>query len=225
MSSGKEVEKLAKRKLHQAFAAFLDPTARKRALALLNQAASEPDDERWGSLLDEVLGLHASTSERQGSVAALWEVVRAAAPRVDSILDLGCGLAPASLPHTGLPFDVAYRGVDLDVDLCRAQQAALRPRWPFVEVVAGEIRSGGPWPAADVVMLCKLLPTLERQQAGAAEALLASLDAGLIVATFPTRSLSGLQRGMTERYAALAERVLPRGRSIVVGDELVRLSG
>jgi len=217
----KAILKLARRKLHQAFGAFLDAPSRKRALRLLTAARDAQDDEEWRAALRAVVAEHASTAER-ADPAALWTVLQRSIGPVRSVLDLGCGLAPAQLPFTGLDPQTAYTGVDLDVVLCAALQEALQPRWPAVRVVPGEVRSGGPWPASDVALLGKLVTTLERQQAGAAAALLDRLDATWVVATFPTRTLSGRDRGMHQTNAALAERLLPGGTTATVGDELVR---
>lgn len=224
-TSEKVAVKAAKRRLHQAFGAFIDQPRRKRTIAVLEQAAGARDPQRRRALLSEALSLHASTAERfdaPGGIVALWEAIRGRVGPVGSVLDLGCGLMPASLPWSGLPPDVRYLGVDLDRGLCAAVEAACRPDFPNVVLEASRIEESRRWPAADVVLLLKLLPTLERQVAGASEALIANLDATFVVASFPTRSLSGRSWGGSA-YRQLADAVLGPGPTLQIGDEIVRI--
>ncbi len=223
--SEKVAVKAAKRRLHQAFGAFIDQPRRKRLVGVLADAAAAPDARSRRALLQAALSLHASTAERldaPGGIVALWEAIVAQTGPVGSILDLGCGLLPASLPWSGLSPDVHYLGVDLDRGLCDALAAALRPEHPNVILQASQIRADRDWPRADVALLLKLLPTLERQAAGTSEALIARLQASWIVATFPTRSLSGRAWG-SGAYEQLADRVLGPGPTLQIGDEIVRI--
>ncbi|MEO0601983.1 MAG: hypothetical protein AAF211_11145, partial [Myxococcota bacterium] len=102
--------KFAKRKLHQAFGSFVGD--RKRLLSALARAASAPDDTTFRDALAEALPCHASTAERSDDYSALWQRITDEVGEIGSILDLGCGAAPASLPWSGLPLDVRYVGVD-----------------------------------------------------------------------------------------------------------------
>ena len=215
--------KFAKRKLHQAFGSFV--ADRKRLLGALREAADAETDDRFREALREALRHHASTHERGDALAELWDCLRAAVPGpLDSVLDLGCGAAPAALPWSGLPAEVVYRGVDLDEELGLALTDALRPRFPNVTIATADARQVEAWPRVDVAVLAKLLPTLERQEPGSASRLVARLDAGLVVATFPTQSLGGRDRGMAESYRTLAQAVLGPGTSLTVAGELVYLS-
>ncbi len=213
--------KFAKRKLHQAFGSFVGD--RRRLLASLDRAAHAADDVSFQSALDDALRCHASTAERAPDFGALWSCVRDAVGPVPSVLDLGCGAAPGTLPWSGLSSDVRYLGVDLDDELCRALEAALRPRYPRLAVTPGDVRTAEQWPHFDVAILAKLLPTLERQAAGSASQLVARLDVDVIVATFPVRSLSGRDHGMAESYVQLADAVLGPGRTVTLPGELVRI--
>ena len=233
--SDKEALKVAKRKLHQAFGSFVDASQRKAVLRHLGDAADAAhgsDPVRYTAALEAALVLHTSTAERILHLSALWGAVLAAvdsAPGVSRaslrVLDLGCGVAPAALPWSGLPAGVHYLGVDLDEALCAALQAAVRPAFPHTRVRAAEVRNQAFEPT-DVALLWKLLPTLERQEAGSAHALVARLDARVLVATFPTRTLTGRDRGMEDQYRALADAVLgpaTPGGDLRIGDELVRI--
>lgn len=220
--SEKEALKAAKRKLHQAFGSFVDASRRKAVLASLDAARAASSRDEANHALWVALGLHASTAERRSHHDTLWSTIRDAAGPMASILDLGCGLAPAALPWSGLPTEVSYEGMDLDETLCAGLDAALRPWFPAVRVHAAEIRTCR-LPSADCALMWKLLPTLERQATGAARALVERLDVGVLVATFPTRSLTGRDRGMADQYRHLADAVMGEGEEYEIGDELVRI--
>jgi len=214
--------KFAKRKLHQAFGSFVGD--RRRLLAALEDAAGAADDDAFRAALREALRHHASTAERGDELGAFWDLVRTGAEGpVTSVLDLGCGTAPATLPWSGLAPDVVYLGVDLDEELGAALSRALTPRFPNLTISTADVRTAEKWPHFDVAVLAKLLPTLERQEPGSARRLVERLDATLVVATFPTQSLGGRDRGMGESYATLADAVLGPGTTVTVAGELVRL--
>ena len=78
-------------------------------------------------------------------------------------------------------------------------------------------------PPAQVTLLWKLLPTLERQERGAAATLVRAVQPTTVVATFPTRSRSGRDRGMSEHYRAFADAVLGPGIDATLGQEWVRI--
>lgn len=221
--SAKEALKLAKRKLHQAFGAFLDASQRRAVLRALRDIPADAEPEVRRARLAEVAQLHASTAERIEHHAALWDLVREHAPRLTRVVDLGCGLAPALLPWSGLPASVAYVGLDLDQPVCEALERAVRPLFTNVVVTTADLQHTTP-PPADVTLLWKLLPTLERQRAGSARALVERIGPTMLVATFPTRTLTGRDRGMAATYQALADRVLGPGLTARIGDELVRIS-
>jgi 16S rRNA (guanine(1405)-N(7))-methyltransferase len=56
----------------------------------------------------------------------------------------------------------------------------------------------------DVVFLFKVLPCLEQQEKGAGLRVLSSLSARYAIASFPTRSLGGFNKGMSENYGRYA---------------------
>ena len=220
--SDKEVLKVAKRKLHQAYGSFLGDARRKRALRALEAAgrlgSAEPGYREQLSL---ALSLHASTAERAQHLDAVWRWIREQVGEASKWLDVGCGMAPAALPWSGLPTTVEYVGLDLDPGLCAALEGALRDGWPFVRIFAADARKAE-LPTADVALLFKLLPTLERQESGAAKALVRRLDAPVVVATFPTQSLGGRGLG-ADAYLRFADAVLGPGPTTHIGGELLRL--
>ena len=65
-----------------------------------------------------------------------------------------------------------------------------------------------------MALLFKILPLLDRQQAGSADRVLSEISAQYIVVSFPTRTLGGRNVGMAENYSRWMEAHLPEGREI-----------
>jgi 16S rRNA (guanine(1405)-N(7))-methyltransferase len=55
-----------------------------------------------------------------------------------------------------------------------------------------------------VAWLLKSAPCLERQESGSVARLLRAVGARRVVVSYPTKSLSGREKGMTENYAQQA---------------------
>ena len=172
-----------------------------------------------------VLGLHASTRERLDSLEAFYAFVREGTGSARSVLDLGCGLNPFVLPLLEWPELEAYHALDIDLRLAKLNNRLLERR--------GLPPLAGTWDAAartpeervDVAFLFKLLPVLEAQRKGRGMELLQELNARRLVVSFPSRSLSGREKGMTRHYAEYLEGGLPEVLEILgraeIGNELV----
>jgi 16S rRNA (guanine(1405)-N(7))-methyltransferase len=90
--------------------------------------------------------------------------------------------------------------------------------WPVeLRGVAQDLAAGPPEASADLVLLLKAIPCLEQQEPGAGKRLLRSLEAPVVVVSFPARSLGGREKGMRENYdRMLREMVEGSGREIQV---------
>ena len=77
---------------------------------------------------------------------------------------------------------------------------------PF-RVEARDLVADPPSEPADVALLLKLVPTLDRQDPEAAAWLLAALDVRHAVVSFPARSLGGRGKGMERSYRERLERL------------------
>jgi len=192
--------KRVKRRLHQAVGAFRSG----RAAPSVGWPADDPAALREACLA--AMRGHASTRERlphlDAFYAGIWEVTG----RPGHLLDLGCGLNPLALPWMGID-GAAYHAIDVDA-------AALGVACGFLQSVgqphvaeARDLVADVPGEAADVALLLKLVPTLDRQDADAAARLLRGLRAGHAVVSFAARSLGG--RGSHERtYRARMDRLV-----------------
>jgi len=192
----------AKRKLHQAFGAFLADGGFGRAAALLAGWPDGLEDDALATRCAAILGCHASTAERLPFARELYRAILARVPAPRAVADLGCGLHPFALPLMGLPAGCRIEAVDLDERLAALLNRYFgRARLPGAARCA-DLLAPGFSAEADVILLLKALPSLERQEAGAGARLLARLRAPLIVASFPTRSLGGRDKGMAANYRA-----------------------
>jgi 16S rRNA (guanine(1405)-N(7))-methyltransferase len=194
--------KATKRRLHQVYGAFEHDLDAGAAYDRLAAAWGRGEEERRAACR-AILALHSSTRERLPILdrfyLALWDV----AGRPATVLDLGCGLNPLSWPWMGLPPGTEY--VPLDIDCGRIEflnrflaLAGLAPRARCQDLLAQP--PGGP---ADVALLLKMSPSLERQEEGATLRLLAAVEAPCVVVSFAVASLTGRHKGMEEHYAGL----------------------
>jgi 16S rRNA (guanine(1405)-N(7))-methyltransferase len=88
------------------------------------------------------------------------------------------------------------------------------------------VADGPPRIRADIVLLLKLVPLLDRQDPAAAARILRAIDARHAAVTFPSRSLGGGGRGMAATYRArlgalAAELGATEVREASVSNELV----
>lgn len=198
----KELVKATRRGLHQAYGAFErgpDYAAAARRLDEAYRAGTEPDRR---AACRAALALHTSTRERLPILDEFYARLWAHTGLPHTVLDLGCGLNPLSLPWMGLPAGARYLAYDIEaagVDFLNHYflLAGLEPLARWQDVLARP-----PAEPADVALLLKTGPTLERQEKGATARLLAALQVRFAVVSFAVASLGGRERGMADHYRA-----------------------
>jgi 16S rRNA (guanine(1405)-N(7))-methyltransferase len=215
-----EAVKVAKRKLHQVYGAYLEPgavAAAERAAGTLEGGSLSQEQQR--SLCLEVLRRHASTSERLPVLERFYADLFGDLPPVLAVMDLACGLNPFALPWIPLPAGAGYLAVDVDDRLTSVFDRLSRV-WPVsLRGLSHDLASGPPHPPPDplpdLVLLLKAIPCLEQQETGAGWRLLETLAAPCLVVSFPARSLGGREKGMQQNYdRQLRERIRDSGRAI-----------
>jgi 16S rRNA (guanine(1405)-N(7))-methyltransferase len=191
--------KRVKRRLHQAIGAFSSGRGRGSAWPV-----EDPVELR--AACRDAMRRHASTRERLDWLdrfhAAIWQ--RTGCPR--SILDLGCGLHPLSLPWMGIG-DARYVAVDADAGALAMVGGFLEAVSQPHRVEGRDLVRGVPADSVDVAFLLKLVTTLDRQDPDAARRLLRGLRARHAVVSFASRSLGGRggrDRAYRERLDRLA---------------------
>jgi 16S rRNA (guanine(1405)-N(7))-methyltransferase len=214
----REALKAAKRKLHQVYGAYLSPTAVASAERAAERIAGGGLDEAGQrSLCLDVMAQHASTAERLPFLERFYGELLEGLPRLESVVDLACGLNPFALPWMRLPAGVQYLALDVDERLATAFDR-LGEAWPGrLRGAVHDLAAGPPEVSGDLVLLLKAVPCLEQQEAGSARRLLASLRAPAVLVSFPARSLGGRDKGMRQTYdRLLREMVEGSGRAVEV---------
>ena len=147
---------------------------------------------------------HASTAERlpylERFYAPIWDLTGGPPRR---LLDLGCGLGPLALPWMGLSPEAAYHACDIDRRSLEVVDAFLDLVGQPHELHARDlVAADAPPVPADVALVLKLVPLLDRQDPAAAARVLRAVHARHAVVSFPSRSLGGGRRGMAATYRA-----------------------
>lgn len=196
--------KRVKRRLHQAVGAF---RGARTATALADAWAGDLRDPGFRAACADAMRGHASTRERLPYLdefhAGMW--AHTGVPR--SVLDVGCGLHPLSLPWMGIG-DATYFASDVDHRPLEKVRAFLELVGQPHLVEGRDVVADPVTKAADVAFLLKLVTTLDRQDPEAAARLLGGLRARHAVVSFPGRSLAGRGKGMERTYRERLERLV-----------------
>lgn len=196
----KDVHKAACRKLHQVYGAYFTPAALRdveRLAATLEPGAS---DDAVRARCRAILECHVSTRER---LPILDDVFRAIFDKTgvpSTVLDLAAGLNPFALPWMSLPPDALYQPLDIDRRLIAAVNHFLERIGRPPTAQCRDILVAPPDVEADVVLLLKVLPSLEQQEKGAGLRLLRGLRARHAVISFPAWAMGGRDKGMAAHY-------------------------
>jgi 16S rRNA (guanine(1405)-N(7))-methyltransferase len=192
--------KATKRRLHQIYGAFEEDVDYAAAYVRLESAYRAGPEREYLEACRHALALHQSTRERLGLLdrfyPALWEITG----QPESILDLGCGLNPLSIPWMQLRPECRYIALDIDRERVGFLNRYLAMVGMEPLARCEDIVAPSPDDRADVALLLKTSPTLERQEPGATGRLVERLRASWVVVSFAVRSLSGRDKGMAVTY-------------------------
>lgn len=207
-NSPRAAVKATKRRLHQIYGAFESEVDYDAAYRQLENAYQQGLDLEIKGACRDVLALHSSTHERLSILDRFYPAIFEVTGRPSCLLDVGCGLNPLALPWMGLVLpqgpghspDVCY--VALDIDANRVHFLNRYLELVGLEPLARcqDVLSHPPGDAADLALLFKLSPTLERQEPGATLGLIEQLRAPYVAVSFAVKSLGGRKKGMAEHY-------------------------
>jgi len=205
----KDVIKAVKKTLHMIYESYIPEESHTRAEAYLSSyTGSDIKTDRAFSA--SIMALHASTNERLGQAAAIYDYICRYVNAEDSIIDIGCGFNPFALPFfTSLP--KSYYAFDI----CSSTIALLNSYFssanlPYSADICDAV-TNTPKVSGNVLFMFKLFPLLEQQKKGRAFDVIRSLDCNTAVVSFPLKSASGRDKGMDAFYSALFEKGLPSG--------------
>jgi 16S rRNA (guanine(1405)-N(7))-methyltransferase len=202
-----EAIKRTKRGLHEIHGAYLPATGPKyEAMGRkLRPAADSGDQEQVKDVLRSAMAVHASTRERLPHLNDFYQEIFDRIPRPAIIRDLACGLNPLAVPWMPLAAPVSYVASDIDERLTGFVGQALTAvgvthRAEVLDLVDSPVTG-----YADLTLMLKTVPCLERQRTGSGWDLIAAIDSPTIVVTFPTRSLGQRSKGMFQTYSSAFE--------------------
>ena len=192
--------KETKGRLHQVYSAFEGDIDYEAAYRRLEDAYGTASGSAVESACRELLPHHSSTRERlpilDGFYGEIWAVTGVPL----TLLDLGCGLNPLTLPWMNLPAGARLFAFDIDA----VRVAFLNRYFDLVGMPARaiwqDILCCPPEIEADVALLLKTGPSLERQETGATLRLLQALQAPFVAVSFSVKSLGGREKGMAAHY-------------------------
>jgi len=208
-TKSRDIVKAAKRKLHQAYGAYLEGFDPAEVGALVDGLPSHPPQEVLRETCLTILGYHASTRERMPFMEQAYAEVFRRTGRPQVILDLACGLNPFAFPWMGLSKEVEYHAYDMESRIVSAVDAFFSRVGVEHDAACSDVLVSAPDVEADVAFLLKTVPCLERQEKGAGVRILREIRARHVVVSFPAQSLGGRDKGMHEHY----------------GEEMLRVAG
>lgn len=188
--------KSVRRTLHDIYGVF---NVSKRGLGELESHLKKSNklDEAALQIHARILQSHKSTQERFPSYTPFYISLFRITGKPKVILDLACGLNPLSFPWMGLK-EVIYYAYELSPDDASFIQSyfGIMKKYSGLngKSFSADLLKLPSLPRCDVCFLFKALDSLESLKKGISLQLIRSIDAKFIVASFPTRSISGKRR-------------------------------
>ena len=204
----KNAEKEARNMLHQIWDAYygIRPNL-KKALTRLKGDLKEGKNEK--EAIKKILALHSSTNERLEVLDRFYKDIFEITGVPNSIIDCACGLNPLTVFWMNLPKETIYQAFDIDeeeVSFLKKAFTVLKPI-PVPKVQVGDVINKNEFPKADVTFFLKTYPVLEIQEKGAGLAAIEKQKCKYVIVSFPTKSIGGKEKGMTDFYTKQFEAV------------------
>ncbi|HIF8829095.1 TPA: RmtC family 16S rRNA (guanine(1405)-N(7))-methyltransferase [Vibrio cholerae O1 biovar El Tor Ogawa] len=212
----KQLEKEVRKKLHQAYGAYIGGIDGKRLEKKIekiiheipNPTTDEATRTEWEKeICLKILNLHTSTNERTVAYDELYQKIFEVTGVPTSITDAGCALNPFSFPFfTEAGMLGQYIGFDLDKGMIEAIEHSLRTlnAPEGIVVKQGDILSD-PSGESDLLLMFKLYTLLDRQDEASGLKILQEWKYKNAVISFPIKTISGRDVGMEENYTVKFE--------------------
>ncbi len=220
--SDKALEQAVRRKLHQAFGAYLEGNwLRKLKAGIVDIEGADSDTVR--KVCFRLMDLHTSTRERRPIIGEFGDLLARVIPEGARVLDLACGLNALALPAITEAHAFKYIGLDLHKEMMSvlsqfAEAVGLDAAFTWSDILSDS------YPECDVALMLKLLPILEHQDSGSAAQLVRDVETETVIASFPTRSMGGRNVGMEHTYQTQIEQIASEtGREIERYDSSMEL--
>lgn len=192
----KDILKAIKRRLHQIYGSFLKPYEYKKIGGYLELIS----ENNLKNICNEILKIHISTKERLIFYEDLYRKIFEITGKPKSILDIACGLNPFSIPFMNINKKITYFAYDIDVYLINLvnkffERINLPPLGICQDVIFNP-----PYDYTDLCFIFKFLPIIEKIKRNYIWDFLRNLNSKFIILSFPSRSLTGKEKGMLDHY-------------------------
>lgn len=205
----KRAEDEAKKTLHQVWGAFYSSRPDFGKLLDKINKLELKDEASVKSIVSELLWIHSSTAERANFIEEFYKKIFEITGKPKSIIDLACGFNPLAVIFMDLDPNTDYKAYDIDAaeikfltEIFQVLDTRPRPAFKLGDVLSDSFEN------SDVVFLLKAIPVLENQIKGSTEVILNNLKCKFLVVSFPLKSLSGKEVGMSKFYSENFEKIL-----------------
>jgi 16S rRNA (guanine(1405)-N(7))-methyltransferase len=199
--SFKEAVKAVRNKLHQVGGAFQEQTPPyARWLTELEDLSDDPADPQVRAFCLKAMQAHSSTRERLSILDRFYQETLTSLGKINSVLDLACGLNPLALSWMSLATGATYHAVDIYQDLADFLDHFFAHVHLNGQAGLCDLTTAVPPQPVQLALLLKTIPCLEQVDDQAGGRLLNSIPAEHILVTFPVHSLSGHSKGMRANY-------------------------
>lgn len=223
----KDALKAAKTELHIIHESYLTNECHKKAAALLEHYGGE-DIMTDKDFCLSLMKLHASSKERVEYVEDIYNFLSRYVQSDTVLGDIGCGFSPFAVPFFAQA-PAEYHAYEINSDTVDVLNSFFSKISSEYSAQTLDAVTNVPDIRFDTVLLFKLLPVLQRQKKGRAFDVLSALNFEKAIVSFPLKSLSGKEKGMTGHYSAFLEEGLPSEIDIIekhaVGNELFYVLG
>ncbi len=198
----KTATKETKNKLHQVGGSFFPNKMDYHSLFQTLEISNNKNENEMKDTCLQILKNHQSTLERLEILDHFYQRIFAQLPKINSILDLACGLNPLTSPWIpGFP-GIQYQAIDVYSDLMDFINRVFL--WLGIQgnSVCQDILSINDLEPVDIAFLLKTAPCLELLESGSTNRLLEKIKAKYVLLTFPTKSIGGKNKGMVNNYSS-----------------------
>jgi len=200
----KQIEKKAKNLLHQVWGAYFStPLNFKKLFEKFEQTTKivgGPTSHNLKKAVLPLLQIQSSIEERIPILDDFYKEIFKITGKPKTIVDLGSGLNPLTFLWMDLAKDAQYFAFDID----KNQAEFLKSVFKNLNINQVKINLGDilidEFPETDIAFFLKVLPPLERQLKGSSLKALQKQNSKFLVVSFPTKSISGKQKGMVDFY-------------------------
>lgn len=184
--------KSVRAQLRRVYGLFRDDQKKRKKLVqeLLNASPA-----KRSFFIEQILTTHSSTQERLSIYPELYPKIFALTGKPKSILDLGAGINPFSLPYMKLK-NCTYHAYDLNEEemdsinryfqLLHQENSSFRGKAEVADITKAQ------FPAADLALLFKITDVIDKGKGHSkTEELLKKIPAKFVVISFSTKTMSG----------------------------------